>query len=86
MILDRINIFYFMLAFATGLFICYITEPKKEIILKFPSPINAGKIIYKGKNHDECYKYKVESLSSCPKDAKPQPVLEDFSMYQKYIK
>jgi hypothetical protein len=74
-----------MLAFAFGLFICYITEPQKEIIIKFPSPVNAGKVVYRGKNADECYKYNVEKLNTCPHNAKPQPVLEDFQSVQKYV-
>ncbi len=59
MILDKLNFFYFMLSFAFGLFICYITNPQPEIILKFPSPTNAGKVTYKDKA-GECYSYKAE--------------------------
>jgi hypothetical protein len=68
-----------MLSFSIGLFICYITNPQPEIILKFPSPTNAGKVVYKDKA-GECYSYKAEMVK-CPeqkKDIKPQPILEDF--------
>ncbi len=79
MFLDRLNFFYFLLSFTIGLFFCYITNPKPEIVLKFPSPTNAGKVVYKDKA-DQCYSYKAEK-TACPHDAhhiKPQPVLEDF--------
>lgn len=79
MILDRLNFFYFILSFSIGLFICYITNPQPELILKFPSPTNAGKVIYKDKA-GECYAYKAEKVdcSNEKKDIKPQPILEDF--------
>jgi hypothetical protein len=86
MILDRLNFFYFILSFSIGLFICYITNPQPEIILKFPSPTNAGKVIYKDKA-GECYAYKAEKLT-CPeqkKDIKPQPILEDFRNCKKKV-
>lgn len=86
MILDRLNFFYFMISFSIGLFICYITTPKPEIILKFPSPTNAGKVIYKDKA-GECYAYKAEK-ADCPQDkklVKPQPILEDFRNHKKRI-
>lgn len=79
MILDKLNFFYFILSFSIGLFICYITTPQPDIILKFPSPTNAGKVIYKDKA-EECYAYKAEKVV-CPnekKHIKPQPILEDF--------
>lgn len=79
MILDRLNFFYFILSFSIGIFVCYITNPKPEIVMKFPSPTNAGNIIYKDKA-EQCYAYKAEKYV-CPKDSshtKPQPILEDF--------
>jgi hypothetical protein len=79
MILDKINFFYFIVSFTFGLFICYITTPPPEIILKFPSPTNAGKVVYKDKA-EQCYSYKAEK-KECPLDKKhlkAQPILEDF--------
>ena len=74
-----INVFYFVLAFAIGMCIVYITTPPPQVILKFPSPYNAGNVVYSDRA-DNCYKYKAEDVS-CPKDKtliKPQPILEDF--------
>lgn len=85
MILDRLNFFYFILSFSIGLFICYITNPQPEIILKFPSPTNAGKVFYKDKA-EECYAYKAEKVNcSEKKDIKPQPILEDFRNCKKRL-
>ncbi len=79
MILDILNFFYFILSFSIGLFVCYVTAPQPEIILKFPSPTNAGKVIYKDKA-EQCYAYKADKVV-CPDtktNVKPQPILEDF--------
>jgi len=80
-LLDKIHAFYFFLAFAVGLFFCYITNPKPEVVLKFPSPYNAGMVTYHDKANN-CYKYKADKVD-CPVDKsiiKDQPILEDFSL------
>lgn len=84
MFLDKINPFYFFLAFAVGLLFCYISTPKPEVVLKFPSPYNAGKVTYTDKANS-CYKYKAEKVE-CPANKamiKDQPILEDFSGQKK---
>ena len=80
MFLNKIHPFYFFLAFAVGLFFCYITSPKPKLILKFPSPYNAGNVLYKDSS-ESCYKYKADKVA-CPLDKKlikDQPILEDFA-------
>ena len=80
----NINPLYFFLSFAIGILIVYIITPPPEIILKFPSPYNAGKVTYKDKSNT-CYKYRAESVP-CTIDPKnniniiPQPILEDFKI------
>ena len=77
MLFKKIQPLYFFLAFAIGLLLCYVTNPKPEVIVKFPSPYNAGQIIYKDKA-DSCYKYNVSKVT-CPTDKsliKPQPLQE----------
>jgi hypothetical protein len=69
---------YFVAAFAFGILMVYLVTPPPEVVIKFPSPYNAGKIEYKDKSN-ACYKYRAESVE-CPNDAKIQPILEDFSM------
>ena len=79
MFFEKINPFYFFLAFAVGLFYCYITSPKPDLVMKFPSPQNAGQITYHDKDNN-CYKYKAEKVS-CPTDKKTvrdQPIQEEF--------
>lgn len=75
--LSKIDPLYFIISFAVGLFVCYITHPKPEVIVKFPSPYNAGAVTYKDSESDTCYKYKADKVS-CPRDKtiiKEQPVL-----------
>jgi hypothetical protein len=60
MIFDKLSPLYFLLAFIVGLMVCYVMEPKKKMILKFPSPTNAGKVTYVDKQ-GQCYKYNVEN-------------------------
>jgi hypothetical protein len=79
MFFDKIQPLYFFIAFAIGLLLCYITNPKPDIVMKFPSPYNAGQVIYKDKANT-CYKYQADKVS-CPTDKaliKPQPIQEDF--------
>lgn len=79
MFFDKLSPLYFMFAFAVGIIVCWVMEPKKKVILKFPSPTNADKVTYVDKQ-GQCYKYNVEKLDACPNDnsVKPQPVMEDF--------
>ena len=79
--LRNINPFYFFVSFAVGLFLVYIFNPPPTVVVKFPSPYNAGNVLYKDKN-DTCYKYEAEKVS-CPEDKsriKPQPIVEDFAL------
>lgn len=77
--LKFINPFYFFISFAIGLLLVYVITPPPNIVVKFPSPYNAGKIVYKDKS-DTCYKYNAHK-QSCPLDKnliKPQPLFEDY--------
>lgn len=70
---------YFFIAFAVGLFFVYVFTPPPHVVVKFPSPYNSGKIVYKD-NNDSCYKYEAENVA-CPEDKstiRPQPLLEDY--------
>lgn len=76
--LKIINPLYFFISFAVGLFIVYVFNPPPQVVVKFPSPYNSGKIVYKDKN-DSCYKYQSENVS-CPSDRtliKPQPLFDE---------
>lgn len=80
-LIKSISPFYFFIAFAVGLFVVYITNPPPNIVVKFPTPYNAGKILYKDKS-DNCYKYTATKVD-CPSDTKlvkSQPLFEDFRL------
>jgi len=65
---DYIDVRTFFIAFFMGIFLTYIFAKPKKIIIKWPTPENAGKIIYKDeKDSDTCYKYKANEIS-CPDD------------------
>jgi hypothetical protein len=63
---DYIDARAFFIALFIGLFFTYIYSPPKKIILKWPTPENAGKLIYKD-HSDTCYKYKAGEIP-CPDD------------------
>lgn len=82
--LSSISLPVFLISFAVGLFFVYILSPPPNVVLKFPSPYNAGKITYRDKS-DTCYVYKAEQVS-CPMNKeliKPQPLFEDFKQVDK---
>jgi hypothetical protein len=74
--LSKIHPLYFFAAFAIGMLVVYLTKPRPELIVKFPTPQNAENIIYKT-DDDTCFKF-MASKESCPTDKaliKPQPIL-----------
>lgn len=66
MIFEYIEPIYFFIAFFIGMLITYVTAPIPKVIIKYPTPENAGKIIYRD-NADVCYKYKAKEVN-CPLD------------------
>ena len=63
-LIDKINLFYFLLSLCFGLFLCYITSPIPDIIIKYPTPENSEKEIYKD-NADNCFRFKSIEVK-CP--------------------
>jgi hypothetical protein len=75
---DKLNLTFLVISFAIGIFFVYISTPSPQVILKFPSPYNTGKITYKDSS-DNCYKYehkKVDCKTSS--NVIPQPITENF--------
>ena len=70
-----INIKVFLISFAIGMFIIYITEPDKKIIYVYPNPSNVDKIDFKDKA-DNCFNFDYKSVK-CPKDMKK---IEQYSV------
>jgi len=69
----KFNVFAFIISFAVGILYVYISTPKPKIIIKYPTPYNVNKIVYKNEN-DVCYKYKVEEIK-CTDKAIDQPII-----------
>ena len=59
---------YFLISFCIGMFFVYLSTPKPKVIIKYPTPQNAGKVIYKD-NSGVCYKYMAEEVK-CPSNTK----------------
>lgn len=63
--LDKyLSLKYFFISFCIGMFMVYILTPLPEIIIRYPTPHNAGKIIYKD-SADMCYVYDSREVT-CP--------------------
>ena len=61
------------------MFLAYLLTPDTEVILRYPTPDNAGKIVYRDHN-DVCYKYKAHEVK-CPSDKRKikQNYLQDVN-------
>ena len=55
---------YFFIAFCIGILYTYLIHPKPSVIIKYPTPNNAGKILYKD-DAGVCYRYKKKEVK-CP--------------------
>lgn len=55
---------YFFIAFFIGMLAVYISVPTPEVILRYPTPFNAGKLVYKD-DADMCYVYDSKEVD-CP--------------------
>ena len=49
---------YFFIGLFLGLYYVYITAPEPKVVIKYPTPENAGKVTYMDDNN-VCYKYKI---------------------------
>ena len=61
---DYIDPVVFLIAFSIGLLYAYISAPEPTVVVKYPTPENAGKITYRD-DADVCYRYKVVE-TTCP--------------------
>lgn len=55
----------FVVAFGIGLMVTYAIVPPAQIVIKFPTPYNAGKVVYKSENTKDCYVYEANEVP-CP--------------------
>lgn len=71
------NIFAFVLAFGVGMFYVYMSAPQPKIIVKYPTPYNAGQYTYKD-SAGTCFVFQAEK-TDCSTDKsqiKPQPIVD----------
>jgi len=69
---DYFEPWYFLVAFCVGMFLVYITVPTPEVIIRYPTPQNSGKLMYKD-SADMCYVYDAKKVQ-CSKDAIETPL------------
>lgn len=73
----QFNIVAFIVAFAIGMMYVYLSVPPLKYVVTYPTPYNAGDIIYKD-SANTCYVFDAQSVK-CPTDAskiKQQPIIE----------
>lgn len=63
---EYIDPLIFLISLCIGLFYTYITTPYPHVVMKYPTPFNAGKITYVDQNN-VCYKYQIQKVK-CPVD------------------
>lgn len=67
-LLQLISLPIFIVSLSIGLFVVYITNPKKEVIYIYPKPDNVDKMQYKD-NNGSCFSFKSKEVQ-CPTDPK----------------
>jgi hypothetical protein len=68
----KFNFIAFMVAFGIGILYVYVKAPAPKIVIKYPTPYNAGSVVYKD-SADTCFTFS-SSRVECTKSAKKQPV------------
>jgi hypothetical protein len=63
---NKIHTLAFLISFGIGMLFVYSFQPETKIIIKHPTPENAGKVIYHDKS-ENCYKYLATEID-CPSD------------------
>ena len=62
----KFNVIAFIISFCVGLVYIYFTNNEQKVIIKYPTPMNVGKTVYKDDN-GVCYKYHIKKVE-CPED------------------
>jgi hypothetical protein len=61
-----ISIPAFIISFAIGVFVVYLSEAKQRVIHVYPTPENEKRILYKDKA-DQCFEFRHQVMN-CPSD------------------
>jgi hypothetical protein len=62
MIFDKLDPLAFAVALGIGMMINYVIAPRPKRVVKFPTPGNSGKVVYKDALRG-CYVYKSEKVT-----------------------
>jgi hypothetical protein len=73
--LKHIRPVYLLVGIVVGAIAILFINPEKTIVFKYPTPDNAGKVVYKDKN-GVCYKYSAKAVD-CDKN---ESRLKDFPL------
>lgn len=63
----------FLIAFAIGIMYVYLSSEKPTVVIKYPTPYNAGVVIYKD-SADTCFVFDAKKVECPAKGAKAQPI------------
>jgi hypothetical protein len=63
-LIDKIDPLIFFLSLFLGLFLTYSLSPTPDVIVKYPTPENCSKLIFKD-DADNCFKF-ISSKVKCP--------------------
>jgi hypothetical protein len=69
---------YFFAALGFGLLYVYCVSPRPEVVVKFPSPYNAGQVTYRDPHVDTCFKFKATQVTCPSTGVRQQPMTEYF--------
>lgn len=75
MLMGKIDPLAFGVALGLGLMVVYMTAPRPRRVLKFPTPANAGTVVYRDRKQG-CYVYESEKVP-CDASAKIAPAQEE---------
>lgn len=79
-LLQLISLPIFIVSLSIGLFVVYITNPKKDVIYIYPKPDNVDKMQYKDKGGD-CFQFESKEIQ-CPVDSKD---IQEYEMHDNRI-
>lgn len=84
-LLGRLNMSALVASFAIGILFTYLATPAARVVVKFPSPFNAGKVLYRDTS-DTCYMFRSDAVE-CAGSVVPQPLLfEGFNPLAKSVR
>jgi hypothetical protein len=73
--LRHIKLIPLLVGLVIGVVAILMIKPEKEVVYKYPTPQNAGKVVYKDKN-GVCYKYSSKEVNCDSNESR----LKDFPL------